>query len=119
MSEEVNRILQQTILPRLRQQYEDDVGTFSKTLTSELLRELHSETTARVLAGRLPDLSSSQEPKDVLLGLMKTMSGPKDLSNVMDVLRQSKYKGWTLDPETASVISRQSPNIQPISRFQR
>lgn len=105
---EAERLLQRTILPRLRKQYEADVARLTATIGNDLLRDVHAQAAGRARAALVPCLSPDQDPPEVLLSLVRAVSGPKDLANALAVLRQAKRKGWQLHPDTAVAVAGQS-----------
>ena len=105
---EAERLLKTKVIPRLRQQYESDVAKLSSTLSNEFLRDMHALAAGQAAAARMPNLAPDQDPPELLLNLVRAMSGPQDMTNAMEVLRESHRKGWHPHPDMAIAIAGSS-----------
>lgn len=110
---EAERLLRETVIPRLRKQYESDVMELSASLSNELLREIHDLAAGRAAAARMPNLAPDQDPPELLISLVRAMSGPRDMENAMEVLRESHRKGWRSHPDMAIAVAGQSTMCHP------
>ena len=102
---EAERLLKERVIPRLRKQYEADVAELSSSLSNELLRDMHALAAGQLSAARMPNLAPNQDPPELLLNLVRAISGPRDMANAMEILRESHQKGWHTHPDMAVAVA--------------